>query len=187
TALPVSHNFTMSSPGVLGVLHAGGRIVLAPRPDPATVLPLIAAERVTITAVVPPLALLWLEGVEAAAEQPDLTSLAVLQVGGAKLVDPVAARIGPGLGCRLQQVFGMAEGLVNYTRLDDPDEIVLQTQGRPISPDDELRIVDDRDEPVPAGEVGHLLTRGPDTNPRDLRGARAHPHPLHPRPPPPPP
>ncbi|WP_433047001.1 (2,3-dihydroxybenzoyl)adenylate synthase [Dactylosporangium sp. CS-033363] len=163
TALPVSHNFTMSSPGVLGVLHAGGRIVLAPRPDPATVLPLIEAERVTITAVVPPLALLWLEAVEAAAEKPDLSSLAVLQVGGAKLVDTVAARIGPGLGCRLQQVFGMAEGLVNYTRLDDPDEIVLHTQGRPISPDDELRIVDDRDEPVPAGEVGHLLTRGPYT------------------------
>ncbi|MEU8820489.1 AMP-binding protein [Actinoplanes sp. NPDC048796] len=161
--LPVAHNFTMSSPGVLGVLHAGGRIVLARRPDPATVLPLIAVERVTITAVVPPLAQLWLDAVTAMEKKPDLSSLQVLQVGGAKLGSTVAARVGPVLGCRLQQVFGMAEGLVNYTRLDDPDEIVLNTQGRPISPDDEILVVDDAGRPVARGEVGHLLTRGPYT------------------------
>ncbi|GAA2641009.1 (2,3-dihydroxybenzoyl)adenylate synthase [Dactylosporangium fulvum] len=161
--LPVAHNFTMSSPGVLGVFHAGGRVVLARRPDPATVLPLIAAERVTVTAVVPPLAQLWLDAVAAAPAPPDLSSLRLLQVGGAKLGSTVAARVTPVLGCRLQQVFGMAEGLVNYTRLDDPDEIVLHTQGRPISPDDEVRVVDDDDRPVPPGTVGHLLTRGPYT------------------------
>ncbi|MEV6931363.1 (2,3-dihydroxybenzoyl)adenylate synthase [Dactylosporangium sp. NPDC051485] len=162
-ALPVAHNFTMSSPGVLGALHAGGRVVLARRPDPATVLPLVAAERVTITAAVPPLALLWLDAVAAMDPGPDLSSLEVLQVGGAKLGSTVAARVAPTLGCRLQQVFGMAEGLVNYTRLDDPDDVVLHTQGRPISPDDEIRIVDDEDRPVPDGSPGHLLTRGPYT------------------------
>jgi hypothetical protein len=36
-------------------------------------------------------------------------------------------------------------------------------QGRPISPDDEVRVVDDHDQPVAEGEVGHLLTRGPYT------------------------
>jgi 2,3-dihydroxybenzoate-AMP ligase len=160
-ALPVAHNFTLSSPGVLGALHAGGRVVLAPRPDPDTVLGLIARERVTITAAVPPLALLWLDA--AAGGGHDLSSLEVLQVGGAKLAATVAARVTPTLGCELQQVFGMAEGLVNYTRLDDGDDLVLHTQGRPISPDDEIRVVDDEDRPVPAGEVGHLLTRGPYT------------------------
>jgi 2,3-dihydroxybenzoate-AMP ligase len=30
-------------------------------------------------------------------------------------------RVRPVLGAQLQQVFGMAEGLLNYTRLDDPD------------------------------------------------------------------
>ncbi|WP_436534825.1 (2,3-dihydroxybenzoyl)adenylate synthase [Actinoplanes sp. HUAS TT8] len=158
--LPVAHNFTMSSPGVLGVFHAGGRVVLAPQPDPATVFPLIARERVTITAVVPPIAHLWLDSVSLAT---DLSSLEVLQVGGAKLADSVAERVRPVLGSQLQQVFGMAEGLVNYTRLDDPDDVVLHTQGRPISPDDEVLIVDDDDRPVPDGTVGHLLTRGPYT------------------------
>ncbi|WP_306214538.1 (2,3-dihydroxybenzoyl)adenylate synthase [Actinoplanes sp. RD1] len=159
--LPVAHNFPMSSPGVLGALHAGARIVLSPSPAPATVFPLIDREGVTITALVPPLALVWLDAAERASWRPD--SLDVLQVGGAKLVPSVAARVAPVLGCRLQQVFGMAEGLVNYTRLDEPDEIVLHTQGRPISPDDEVRVVDDADRPVADGEVGHLLTRGPYT------------------------
>jgi len=78
-------------------------------------------------------------------------------------VPEAARRVIDGLRCTLQQVFGMAEGLVNYTRLDDPEELVVACQGRPISPDDEVRVVDDHDQPVAEGEVGHLLTRGPYT------------------------
>ncbi len=160
-ALPIAHNFPMSSPGVLGVIEAGGTVVLAPSPDPDTAFALIEAERVTISAVVPPLAILWVEA--AAGTRRDLSSLEVLQVGGAKLTPEVARRVQPALGARLQQVFGMAEGLVNYTRLDDPDDVVIETQGRPMCPDDELLVLDDRDEPVPDGVAGNLLTRGPYT------------------------
>ncbi|MEV6522217.1 (2,3-dihydroxybenzoyl)adenylate synthase [Longispora sp. NPDC051575] len=160
-ALPVAHNYPLSSPGVLGALHAGSRIVLAPRADPDTAFGLIERERVTITGVVPPLAIIWTDS--AARADYDLSSLEVLQVGGAKFSAEAARRVGPALGCAVQQVFGMAEGLVNYTRLDDPEDIVTGTQGRPISPDDELRVVDEDDEPVWPGEVGHLLTRGPYT------------------------
>jgi len=60
----------------------------------------------------------------------------------------------------------MAEGLLNYTRLDDPEEIICTTQGRPLSPADEVRLVDEHDRDVPDGEPGLLLTRGPYT----LRG-----------------
>ncbi|SEN15243.1 (2,3-dihydroxybenzoyl)adenylate synthase [Nonomuraea pusilla] len=160
-ALPVAHNFPLSSPGVLGVLHAGGRVVMAPDPSPETAFALIERERVTMTALVPPLAQLWLDA--AARTRRDLSSLRLLQVGGARLAPDVARRVPSVLGCRLQQVFGMAEGLVNYTRLDDPDDIVLTTQGRPASPDDEVLVVDDDDRPLPDGETGHLLTRGPYT------------------------
>ena len=155
--LPMSHNFTMSSPGFLGTLSAGGIVVCCPDPQPKTAFRLIERERVTITALVPPLALLWLD------LAPRLPSLEVLQVGGAKLSEAVARRIEPTLGVRLQQVFGMAEGLVCYTRLDDPDQTIVSTQGRPLSPLDEIRVVDDHDAPVPRGEAGHLLTRGPYT------------------------
>ena len=160
-ALPVAHNFTMSSPGHMGALHAGARVVLCPTPSPDVAFALIERERVTVTGLVPPLALLWTEA--AATTRRDLSSLELLIVGGAKLTPEAARRVRPALNCGLQQVFGMAEGLVNYTRLDDPDEIVLETQGRPISPDDEVLIVDDRGEPVPEGEPGHLLARGPYT------------------------
>ncbi|MDX6805089.1 (2,3-dihydroxybenzoyl)adenylate synthase [Terrihabitans rhizophilus] len=161
TALPVAHNFPMSSPGVFGTLYTGGCVVLSPSPAPDVAFPLIARERVTITGLVPPLALLWLQA--SAANTHDLSSLQVLQVGGAKLTPEVAKRVGPALGCTLQQVFGMAEGLVNYTRLDDPEDVIVNTQGRPISVDDEVIIVDDAGQPVPEGEAGYLLTRGPYT------------------------
>ncbi|HVR50853.1 MAG TPA: AMP-binding protein [Pseudorhodoferax sp.] len=160
-ALPAAHNFPMSSPGAFGVFHAGGTVVLSPSPAPELAFALIARERVTDTGLVPPLALLW---AQAAATTPhDLSSLRVLQVGGAKLTPEAARRVVSGLPVTLQQVFGMAEGLVNYTRLDDDEETILTTQGRPISPDDEVLVVDDAGQPVPDGEVGYLLTRGPYT------------------------
>lgn len=158
-ALPVAHNFPLSSPGALGVLHAGGRLVLAPDPSPDTALSLVARERVTITAVVPPLAAVW----AASAQRHDLSSLRLLQVGGATFSPTAAERVLAAFDCRLQQVFGMAEGLVSYTRLDDDRELVVGTQGRPISPDDEIRVVDDADRDVDPGVAGHLLTRGPYT------------------------
>ncbi|OLZ66588.1 hypothetical protein AV521_27230 [Streptomyces sp. IMTB 2501] len=86
-----------------------------------------------------------------------LDSLRVLQIGGGRLAPGLAARIEPGFGCRLQQVSGRAEGLLTVTRLDDPRDVVLTTQGRPVSPADEIRI------DAPEGEAGELLVRGPYT------------------------
>ncbi|MCY1045090.1 (2,3-dihydroxybenzoyl)adenylate synthase [Corallococcus sp. bb12-1] len=160
-ALPAAHNFPMSSPGVLGAFYAGGTAVMALHPSPDVAFPLIERERVTVTALVPPLAMVWLDSSQA--KKHDLSSLQVIQVGGARLSDEAASRVRPTLGCALQQVFGMAEGLVNYTRLDDPEQLIVTTQGRPMSDADELRVVDDDDVAVAPGETGHLLTRGPYT------------------------
>jgi mycobactin salicyl-AMP ligase len=63
----------------------------------------------------------------------------------------------------LQQVFGMAEGLLNYTRLGDAPEIVDHTQGRPLSAHDEVRVVDEAGDEVAHGAEGELLVRGPYT------------------------
>lgn len=160
-ALPIAHNYPMSSPGFLGVLYAGGTVVLSPSARPEDAFPLIAWEGVTITALVPPLVPIWLRAVRNTTL--DLSSLEVVQVGGAKLAPELARRIGPELGAKLQQVFGMAEGLVNYTRLDDPEEVIVNTQGRPISPADEVRVVDDDGRSLPPDVPGQLLTRGPYT------------------------
>jgi salicylate---CoA ligase len=161
-SLPAGHNFPLACPGILGALLAGGRVVTLPSAEPARAFATIAAEGVTHTAVVPAVAGRWLDhAVEHGGG--DLASLRVLQVGGARLANELARRVTPVLGATLQQCFGMAEGLLNYTRLDDPDEIICTTQGRPICPDDEIRLVDENDQDVPPGQPGSLLTRGPYT------------------------
>lgn len=162
--LPLAFNFTLACPGILGTLMSGGTVAIAPNPDPLTAFRLIEREGVTVTAVNPPLVPYWLS--EHRAHQPDLATLQLLQVGAARLPDDLARRIGPELGCRLQQVFGMAEGLLNLTSPDDPEEIICTTQGRPISPADEIRVTGPDGRPVPDGHTGELLTRGPYT----LRG-----------------
>jgi 2,3-dihydroxybenzoate-AMP ligase len=65
-----------------------------------------------LTSLVPPAVSLWLQAAESdPSVRSQLASLDLLQVGGAKLAEAVARKITPLLGCRLQQVFGMAEGL----------------------------------------------------------------------------
>lgn len=160
TALPAAHNFPMSSPGYFGALSVGATVVMSPSPAPDVAFSLIEQERVTHTGLVPPLALLWMQA--APKSKYDLSSLEVLLVGGAKFAPEAAAKVTPTLGCKLQQVFGMAEGLVNYTRLDDPEEIIIHTQGRPISPDDEILILNEDGSPSATG-LGVLHTRGPYT------------------------
>lgn len=162
-ALPVAHNAALGCPGVLGTIAIGAKVVLAPDPSPDTTFPLIVAEEVTHTTLMPPLVLMWLE---AASYMKEDVSRVLLQVGGAKLSASVAARVHPQLGCRLTHWFGMAEGLLSYTRLDDADEVVLHTTGRPLAVADEIRVVDAEDREVAPGELGQLLTRGPYT----LRG-----------------
>jgi 2,3-dihydroxybenzoate-AMP ligase len=160
-AAPVTHNFAFGCPGVMGTLASGGRAVLARTLDAGTALGLVAAERVTHTATVPSVALQWVEAAREA--RFDLSSLRVLQVGGARLQPEHARRAMAVLGCQVQQVYGMAEGLLNFTRLDDPPEVVTGTQGRPASPGDEWRIVDELGHDVPPGASGELLVRGPYT------------------------
>jgi 2,3-dihydroxybenzoate-AMP ligase len=160
--LPASHNFPLACPGILGTLLAGGRVVMLPSPEPERVFATIAAEGVTVATAVPAVAQRWLAHAgERGADQ--VASLRLLQVGGARLADEVARTVRPLLGATLQQVFGMAEGLLNYTRLDDPEDVVCTTQGRPMSEGDEVRIVDELDRDLPDDTPGALLTRGPYT------------------------
>ncbi|MGY2290557.1 (2,3-dihydroxybenzoyl)adenylate synthase [Pseudomonas sp. SDO528_S397] len=159
--LPTAHNFTLACPGLLGALAVGACVVLAPSASCDVAMPLIARERVTHVALVPPLAQLWAQAREW--EDSDLSSLKLVQVGGSRLDPGLARQLVDALGCRLQQVFGMAEGLLCYTRPDDPLEVVLNTQGRPLSPDDQVRLVDADLQDVAPGAVGELLTRGPYT------------------------
>ncbi|MFE9629805.1 AMP-binding protein [Streptomyces sp. NPDC006463] len=109
-AQPAESNFAFGCPGIVGTLSVGGTVVLVENPGPAECLPAIERERVTITSVVPAVARLWLDALPTVRAGP--SSLRLVQIGGALLHRTTAERMGPALGCRLQQVFGMAEGLL---------------------------------------------------------------------------
>jgi yersiniabactin salicyl-AMP ligase len=159
--LPIGHNFPLCCPGIFGTFSLGGTVVMAKTPGSDETFGLIEKHRVTVTALVPPIVQLWLTAREW--DTTDISSLTLLQVGGAKFEKKLAEQVTPKLGCKLQQVFGMAEGLLCYTRLEDSKEIVLNTQGRPLCSHDEIRIVNKDGDPVMEGEVGELHTKGPYT------------------------
>ena len=160
-SVPIAHNFPLACPGVQGALLLGARIVLAPSPDPDVVFPLIERERVTWIPAVPASVIAWLN--HPRRTQYDLTSVRALCVGGSRLNPEPARAAMRAFGPVVTQVFGMAEGLLCATRAGDPEDVHAETQGRPVSPADEIRIVDDDGVEVPAGEVGELTCRGPYT------------------------
>ncbi|WP_371525363.1 AMP-binding protein [Streptomyces sp. NBC_01283] len=163
-ALPAASNFVFGCPGIVGTLAAGGTVVLIDDPEPADVFRAIETEKVTIASLSAADAEPWLDALPDG--RYDFSSLRLVQVVDAPLHPELAARIRPAFGCRLQQVFGMAEGLLSLTRLADTDEVIHHTQGRPLSPGDEVRLTGPDGTDVPAGSPGHLWTRGPYT----LRG-----------------
>lgn len=91
----------------------------------------------------------------------DLSSLQMIQIGGAMCPPQLAELAVEKLGCKVQQIYGMSEGFVSATRPEDPYEIMIGTQGIPVSPGDIMKIVDEEEQEVPAGEAGEILARGP--------------------------
>ena len=160
-AIPMTHNFAAACPGWQGVFLRGGRVVLSPSPAPQKIFKLIEQEKVTTIPAVPAIVINLLNHPDRA--HYDLSSLKMFHVGGSKLNEETARRIRPELGAQVQQVLGMAEGPLFLTRIDDPEEIIRTTQGRPLSPGDEFRIVDGEDRDVAPGEIGELICRGPYT------------------------
>lgn len=159
--LPAGHNFPFACPGLVGSMTVGATTVFTDDPSPESAFPLIDRHGVTVTALVNALAKLWTQACDWEPVLP--TSLRVVQVGGSRLSPDEARYIHDGLSTGLQQIFGMAEGMLQFTRPGDPVDVVTHTQGRPMSPLDELRVVDEAGVDVAPGEEGELLVRGPYT------------------------
>ena len=160
--IPAAHNFPLSSPGLLGAMSVGASVAMCPSTEPERVFEVIEREKGTCLAVSPALLIALLNSPHRS--RYNLTSLCQVEAGGQKMLPKLADRTWAAWPHATPvQVFGMAEGLVNMTHLDDPADVIRETQGRPVSPGDEIKIVDDEGREVAPGEVGELLTRGPYT------------------------
>ncbi len=161
-ALPAEHNFPLACPGLLGALLTGAHAVFTQSSKAADLANTIERERITHLPCVPALAIALLDLSQSS--RASLASLRVITVGGQRLQEPNARALKRGLPhLVVQQVLGMAEGLLCYTALDAPEEVAFTTQGHPLSPADEIRIVDPDGADAAPGAVGELWCRGPYT------------------------
>lgn len=160
-ALPAGHNFPLGCPGLLGSMTVGATSVFTADPSPESAFAVIDQHTITVTGLVNALAKVWTQACEWEPVLP--TSLRVVQVGGSRMTPEEARYILDGLTPGLSQIFGMAEGMLNFTRIGDPVDVVVNTQGKPMSPLDEMRVVDEAGREVAPGEEGELLVRGPYT------------------------
>jgi 2,3-dihydroxybenzoate-AMP ligase len=164
-ALPIAHNLPLACPGIQGYFFQGGKVVLSPTTRPEEMLRLVARHKATHIKVVPALLIRLIN--DPAIGGYDLSSVKIIQSGGQRMQPEVRLKTHQLIpSCFVQENFGMSEGMLFFVRLDDPQEVKLETCGRPICPDDEVRLLDDEDREVPDGEVGELACRGPYT----LRG-----------------
>ncbi|GAA4735029.1 (2,3-dihydroxybenzoyl)adenylate synthase [Actinomycetospora chibensis] len=158
--IPIIHNA-----GIVCGVHAphsvGACLVLTDH-DLDTAMPVLVAERTTVV--------LFGHVHYRAPEHPLYPALAgslrTVVLSGAKVSEELFAATARD-GIAVGQLFGMAEGMFLVTPLDASPELRRTTVGTPISPLDEVRVLEPGSEhEVGDGEVGELCCRGPYT----LRG-----------------
>ena len=163
--LPIAHNLPLACPGIQGFMFQGATVVLHGNTRPGEMFALIERHGVTHIKVVPALLIRLINDPSITDHQLD--SVQLIQSGGQRMQPEVRLRTRQLFrNAFVQENFGMSEGLLMFVRAGDPEEVLLETCGRPVCADDEVMLIDDEGRVVPDGEVGELACRGPYT----LRG-----------------
>jgi long-chain acyl-CoA synthetase len=143
-------------------LYGGFRLVLLPRFEPAVVLETIRAERVAFWIGVPTMYWSLLQHVATAGVDvaPIAANLRVCTSGGAPMPHDVMRRFEQTFGVRVLEGYGLSETspLACFNQLSRPSK--PGTVGQPIFGVD-VRCVDEGGRPVPTGERGEVVIRGP--------------------------
>jgi acyl-CoA synthetase (AMP-forming)/AMP-acid ligase II len=133
---------------------------------PDEVLAVFGDEKITHALLVPAmiLFLLSMPGIEKA----DFSSLRMIMYGASPIPAQVLRKAMDVFGCRFFQAFGQTESVAVLTILSSDDhelardpahERLLQSCGREVF-GTEVRIVNENNEGVPAGELGEIVARG---------------------------
>ena len=160
--LPLFHSTAQTAQMNAG-LYGGHRLVLHPRFDPAAVLDAFAREQVATWIGVPTMywALLQYARSGAAGDVGKAAaSLRVCVSGGAPLPLEVLREFERTFGVRVLEGYGLSETspIVSFNQLQRPSK--PGTVGLPIF-GVEVRCVDEHDNPLPPGERGEVIVRGP--------------------------
>jgi len=140
--------------------HQGASLVVTAAIAPSELLALIARHRATTFLGVPTTMILLAQCPDIGAH--DLSSLRLIAYSGAPMpLETIRKLRSLFPGVRLHNFFGLTETTSVTTVLPDEQALVRpESVGRPV-PGLELRIADAVGRPLPPGEVGELLVRGP--------------------------
>jgi len=169
--LPLFHSTAQTTQMNAG-LYGGFRLVLLPRFDAATVLETFARERIGLWIGVP--TMYWALLQHARASGADLSaaaaSLRLCASGGAPLPLEVLREFEQTFRARVLEGYGLSETapVVSFNQLQRPSK--PGTVGLPVF-GVEVRCFDEHDRPVPAGERGEVVVRGPNV----MKGYYANP------------
>ncbi|MFD8818571.1 long-chain fatty acid--CoA ligase [Streptomyces sp. NPDC059627] len=156
---PLYHVGGLDMPA-LGVLYAGGSVVLQRRFDPEGVLRAIQEHQVTNVWLAPAMVNAVLEVPDR--ETYDTASVRFVLGGGEKTPEPVLRRITTAFpNAWFADAYGLTETVSGDTFLDREHSLTkLGSVGRPV-PHTRIRIVGDSGEEAPTGELGEITLRGP--------------------------
>jgi long-chain acyl-CoA synthetase len=158
--LPLFHS-TAQTAQMNAALYGGFRLVLHARFDPASVLDAFAREQVGLWIGVPTMYWALLQHAKSGADVAHAAaSLRVCASGGAPLPVEVLHQFEATFGVRVLEGYGLSETspVVAFNQLQRPSK--PGTVGLPIFGVD-VRCLDEHDNPLPPGERGEVVVRGP--------------------------
>ncbi|MGC9221446.1 MAG: long-chain-fatty-acid--CoA ligase [Solirubrobacteraceae bacterium] len=155
-ALPLFHTFGQTC-AMNATIVGGGTLTLLPRFDPARALEIVQRDRVTIFEGVPTMYGAMLNTPDHA--RYDTSSLHVCASGGAAMPVELMRAFEQEFGCMVLEGYGLSE-TSPVASFNHPDRVRKPGSiGQPIA-GVEMKVVDDRDQDLPQGEIGEIVVRG---------------------------
>lgn len=94
-------------------------------------------------------------------QQADRSSLRAIVSGGAKIEEASIQRCMEAFGCGFISLYGSADGVNCHSILDDDLKNIVSKIGKPNPKVCVIRIVDEKGQELPQGQVGEITARGP--------------------------
>jgi long-chain acyl-CoA synthetase len=154
--LPLAHAYGILASNVFFL--RGLTIVAHPRFDTTAVLSAIERYRIVSFAGVPAMFVALLYSPDA--DKYDTSSLQTCVSGSAPLPVAILEGFEKKFDCRILEGYGLSEGSAALTGHSLEMERRPGSVGKPL-PGVEVLVVDENDQPVPVGELGEIIARGP--------------------------